>query len=179
MPSPVGHALGGIAAGWLMQPGSPGVWSRETRARTLGFAALGMAADLDLLLGTHRGPTHSLTAALIVGVTAWAILGRDRRSRWLALAAAAAYASHPLLDWLGEDSSPPLGLQVLWPWSAAYLHAPWPIFLAVSRRLRHPELFWVPNVLALARELVILVPVVALVGWWRSRSSSGRRAGRI
>lgn len=177
MPSPVGHALGGIAAGWLVQSRpSPGDGQQRQLTRTLGFACLGMAADLDLLVGPHRGPTHSVTAALLVCLLAWVILRRRPHGDRLVLAAGAAYASHILLDWLGEDSSPPLGLQVLWPWSDAYLHAPWPVFLAVSRRLRHPELFWVPNALALARELAILVPLVVLVGWWRGRLRSGRRA---
>ena len=176
MPSPVGHALGGIAAGWLVQPGpAPHGWRQITSTRTLGFAVLGMAADLDLLLGVHRGPTHSLTAALILGLIAWLMVRGNRHSGRLAMAAGAAYASHVLLDWLGADSSPPLGLQVLWPWSAAYLHAQWPIFLAVSRRLRHPELFWVPNALALARELAILVPLVLVVGWWRGRGAAAQQ----
>jgi hypothetical protein len=175
MPSPIGHALGGIAAGWLIQPrASTGPSSGSAHAATLTFAALGVAADLDLLVGTHRGPSHSVGALLLVGLVAWALLrGRVGGGR-VAVASAAAYGSHILLDWLGSDTSPPIGLLALWPFSSAYYAAPWQIFLAVSRRVHQPELFWRPNALALARELLILGPVVAVVGYGR-RSRPGRR----
>ena len=93
MPSPVGHALGGIAAGWLVQsrPSSCDGAQRQL-TRTLGFAGLGMAADLDLLVGLHRGPTHSLAAALLVSLLAWVILRRPPHGDRLVLAAGAAYA---------------------------------------------------------------------------------------
>jgi tetratricopeptide (TPR) repeat protein len=176
MPSPIGHALGGIAAGWLIQP--PEETSRRGgRTATLAFAILGVAADLDLIVGTHRGPTHSLGAAVMIGLMAWAILRRrtDRAGR-LAGACAAAYGSHILLDWLGSDTSPPIGLPALWPFSLAYYEAPWHVFLAVSRRVHQPELFWLPNARALARELLILLPVVTLVGYVRPKRPRFRRA---
>ena len=64
MPSPVGHALGGIAAGWLLEPEH----TRTTMSRTgqhvatLGLAALGIAADLYLVVGrgADAGPPPSL-----------------------------------------------------------------------------------------------------------------------
>ena len=167
MPSPIGHALGGIAAGWLVQPRPPEPWSRRGRVLTTAFAALGMAADLDLFVGAHRGPSHSVGATAVIGLLAWAALRRSPTATRLALAAAAAYGSHVLLDWLGGDSSPPAGLLALWPLSHAYYQAPWPVFLAVSRRIHQPQLFWTPNILALARELLILLPAVTLAGYAR------------
>ena len=65
MPSPVGHALGGIASGLLV--------SRQPGHRSfILFAVAGAAADLDLLLPMqHRGASHSIGAALLVlGVAA-------------------------------------------------------------------------------------------------------------
>ena len=173
MPSPVGHALGGIAAGWLLQPAGQSPGAR--RGAVLAFAAIAMAADLDLLAGVHRGPTHSLGATLVVALAAWLLLLRRRAAGRWALAAAAAYGSHVLLDWLGSDSSPPIGLQALWPWSGAYHQSPWTLFSAVSRRFRQPELFWLPNTLALARELVILAPIVGIVYFVRRQKVEGRR----
>ena len=35
----------------------------------------------------------------------------------LALATGLAYATHTLLDWLGTDASPPIGIMALWPFS--------------------------------------------------------------
>jgi inner membrane protein len=181
MPSPVGHALGGVAAGWLLEPehtaSAPG--RSRIRLETLGFAALGIAADLDLLVGSHRGATHSVGAVMVVGLVAWlALRRRSRRARW-AIACGGAFGSHVLLDWLGSDTSAPFGLSALWPFSSAYYQAPWSLFPAVSRRIHQPDLFWIPNVLAVGRELVILVPVVVLVGAMTSRTRKNLRTGAI
>src|SRR5690349_9165644 len=122
MPTPVGHALGGLAFGWLLAKTAP---SRATSAPSLVdqlraglrraalFAALGALPDIDLLFRVHSTYTHSLGAALIVSLTVFA-LAPPPRARF-ALACGAAYASHVLLDWLGTDTSPPYGITALWP----------------------------------------------------------------
>lgn len=169
MPSPVGHALGGMAAGWLAEPSRGGGLLR--RRSTRAFAALGMAADLDLIAGAHRGATHSIAAALVVGVAAWLVLRRrNARPGRMVLACTVAYGSHVLLDWLGTDTSAPVGVPALWPISSAYYEAPWHLFEPISRRFSQPALFWMPNIAAVTRELLILVPVVALVWWMRTRA---------
>ncbi|MGH9310652.1 MAG: metal-dependent hydrolase [Vicinamibacterales bacterium] len=153
MPSPIGHALGGAAAG-LAVASMPGIiWQRVAF-----FAVLGMLPDIDLLFGGHRGPTHSLGTSLIAGLT---LLAFTRNPR-LSLASAAAYGSHTLLDWLGSDSSPPIGVMALWPITREYYESSVHVFYAVSRR------YWMPgfvahNVRALAWELVVLVPALAVV----------------
>jgi hypothetical protein len=162
MPSPLGHALAGAAAGWAIA-GSPSArGSFETARRHLWrlgawFAGLGMLPDVDLLLTAHRGPTHSMAAALIVGLAA---LGLTRRGR-LGLAAAAAYATHPLLDWLGSDTSPPIGIMALWPLSQAYFQSDVHLFSAISRRYWMAG-FWEHNLRAIGWELVVLLPPVLL-----------------
>ena len=167
MPSPIGHALAGIACGWGIEATTEG---RRAPARrmTLAFALLGMAPDLDLLTHTHRGPTHSLGAACLVGLAAWLVLrARVARPTAAALACTAAYGSHILLDWLGADTWAPFGITALWPISGAYYQSPWTVFLSVSRQFSRPELFWKPNILALLREIAILGPPVALLWLWR------------
>ena len=125
-----------------------------------------MAPDIDLLVGAHSGPTHGVGAALVVGALAWGVL----RARGVqgggrnAIAIAAAYASHILLDWLGHDTSAPIGIMALWPLSRDYYESPAHVFMAISRRYWLPE-FWTSNLLALARELIILVPIVGAVVW--------------
>src|SRR4051812_50032564 len=117
MPSPIGHAIAGVIVGGLISP------PREHTMRSIAvFAAAGRAADLDLLVGAHSGPSHGLGAAVIVGVVLWVSL-RSRGIRGsvrLALATGLAYASHTLLDWLGTDASPPIGIMALWPLSRNY-----------------------------------------------------------
>jgi membrane-bound metal-dependent hydrolase YbcI (DUF457 family) len=166
LPSPIAHALAGVISGWTIDP--PG---RDVRRPVLIFAAAGMAADLDLLVGAHSGPTHGLGAALIVGAVSWLVLRRARSCpAWRpSCAVAAAYASHTLLDWLGTDSSPPIGIMALWPLSHRYYESPWRVFMAISRRYWLPE-FWTFNIRALGRELVILVPLAVIVVMTRRRT---------
>ena len=138
---------------------------RGAALATAGLYALaGMAADLDLLVGGHRGQSHSLGAAFIAGGVAWAAMrARSSGPRLrLAAAVAAAYASHVLLDWLGSDSRPPIGIMALWPFSDTYSESPLHLFLAISRRYWLTE-FWTYNLRALAREVLILGPIVAAV----------------
>jgi membrane-bound metal-dependent hydrolase YbcI (DUF457 family) len=134
------------------------------------YAAMGMAADLDLLVGAHSGPTHGLGAAIIVGIATWLVLqmrGVTGGAR-TACASAIAYATHTLLDWLGTDSSPPIGIMALWPFSRGYYESSWHVFMAISRRYWLPE-FWTFNIYALARELLILVPIALVVLMTRRR----------
>lgn len=172
MPSPLGHALAGAAAGWAIAASSrrstvSGLWRSG-----LVFAALGMLPDADLLVGAHSGPTHGLGAALIVGLCA-AVL---TRRAWMAIAAGAAYASHTLLDWLGSDSSPPIGIMALWPFSRAYYESRLHLFEAISRRYWLPG-FFEHNVKAVGRELIVLAGPALLSAWMMRRTRQRTAAG--
>lgn len=170
MPSPVGHALAGLTAGWLVagapERGAFGDAGGVRRAVT--FAALGVLPDLDLLVGAHSGPTHGIGAAVIVGLLAAAMASGNGRLR-VALASAAAYGSHILLDWLGSDTSPPIGIMALWPFSRDYFESAWHVFPAVSRRYWQPEMFWSQNLRALMAELAVLAPLLAVTWLTRGR----------
>lgn len=166
MPSPVGHALGGIAAAWMLIPGD------ARRRHAVGAAAiaasLAVAPDLDLLTAVHRGPTHSVGAAVAVGLIA---LAATRNARW-ALAAAVAWGSHVLLDWLGTDTWPPSGVMALWPISRRYFQAGLHLFPAVSRRYGVHG-FWIDNLKAVGVEVCVLLPIAWVV---IARSRAARRA---
>ena len=153
------------------------------------FAVVGVIPDFDLLAAMHRGPTHSLTAAAMAGVAAWmwctAVRARRRGAPGqevrprpgplrLALAVSAAYATHTLLDWLGADTSSPVGIMALWPASRGYYESQRHVFLAISRRYWLPD-FWTLNLYAVAREVAILGPLAAVVVWLRSGSRRGRK----
>ena len=122
------------------------------------FAVCGMLPDIDLLFGAHSGPTHGLGAAAIVGLLTFTMM----RSRRFGVAAAAAYASHTLLDWLGSDSSPPIGIMALWPATREYFKSDLHLFQAISRRYGTPG-FWEHNLSAVAWELLILLPPFLLL----------------
>ena len=163
MPTPIGHALAGLAVA--------GVSRGEGRFRAGQVAFLvfcATAPDLDLALrfldgvNHHRGPTHSLGAALIAAVAALAL----RRAGVGApgpIAVGAAWASHVLLDFLGRDTTLPYGEMALWPFSEAFFISPVAVFLDIPRSfsaeaIRH-------NLAAAALEIAIVGPIAALC--WR------------
>ena len=169
MPSPVGHALGGLAVG-LLASSRPG-W------RLLAVCAVVAALpDADFLLPMqHRGPSHSVGAAAAAGVLAFIglkLASHKHDASWLALIMAAAYGTHVLFDWLGADSSEPRGLMALWPFSSAFYISDLNVFDSVDRRYGLDG-FWKKNAIAGLRELLILVPLV--VAAWFARSRRQRR----
>lgn len=151
------------------------------------FGCAGMAPDLDLLVGAHRGPTHGLGAAVLAGGLSLLLApmadsrpaspaqahSRASPGRLLfACAVALAYASHTLLDWLGHDTTPPTGIMALWPISRAYYESSVHLFDAISRRYWLPG-FWQHNLVAMTRELTIIVPILGAIYVLRRRPESG------
>ncbi len=156
--------MGGAIAGGLVAGRS------APRLALLGFAAAGAVADLDLLAGVHSGPTHSVFAALTAGLIGWMAWGRPARAPApfrLGVAVAAAYATHPLLDWLSTDTTAPMGIMALWPLSSDHYLSPFRIFLPVSRRYWLIDAWWL-NLRAVIREVLILGPLLWVVWWIRA-----------
>jgi membrane-bound metal-dependent hydrolase YbcI (DUF457 family) len=187
MPSPLGHALAGVSAAWLvggrLPPGlprrlvlpildraSPSL-SIEASGRAIEvalFAAVGAAPDLDLLFGAHSTYTHSVGAILAVSLLTVAVVGT--RHWRIALAVGAAWASHVLLDWLGSDTTPPIGIMALWPFTSGYYQSPLNVFDAISRRYWLPDQFIIGNLRAALKELILLGPLAWAAYARRSRS---------
>jgi membrane-bound metal-dependent hydrolase YbcI (DUF457 family) len=133
------------------------------------FVALGLAPDLDLLVGRHSAETHSIGAAAVVAsLAAW--------RRWPAavtpwriwLAVFLAWCTHPLLDSMGRDGTPPRGIMAFWPLSSEYILSPLQVFEAISRQ------YWLDgfvrhNTVAVLREVMLLAPALVVVWWWRQR----------
>lgn len=165
MPSPVGHALGGVIVGSLVL--------RRPRWLVLGVCAAAAALpDVDLLLPiAHRGPTHSLAAGACVFAVAWLVAGRrgGRGGRRWAGALALAVLSHALFDWLGEDSSTPRGVMALWPFSQSFYVSDVNLFAAADRRYWLPGV-WRRNMFTLLREILVLGPLT----WLMLRRNRGR-----
>ncbi len=172
MPSPIGHALGALAAGWAVLPAPPPPsatagrrWLERPALRQGALVvAVALLPDLDLLLGAHSQWTHSVGAVGLVFLAAW-LAGRGRHPR-LAAALALAYATHPLLDWLGQDGTPPYGVMGAWPFSTRFFYSGADLFTGISRR------YWLPgflahNLAAVAREVVLLTPPTLAAWWWQ------------
>jgi len=233
MPSPIGHALSGVAIAWTASLAEP----PDNSGRTLSdrwlpiYMALAAAPDLDLLVhGAHRTATHSVTAMLLVTIVAAVVTGQVTRlrasrfggqapgrasrlggqapgrawrfggqapgrasrgggqapvrasrfaalARWrVALLCGLSYGSHLLLDWLAADNYPPRGIQLLWPFSRRWFISDVDLFRQTARQ----EFFTAPiirqNVVAVAQECLILLPILALIACARLRQ---RRQLRI
>jgi len=153
VPSPVGHALGGLIVGEVLAPSA-----------LLICAVAGVLPDVDFAWGGHNRQTHSLGAALIAGavVFAW------KRNPRLALAVTLSWVSHVLFDWLGSDDTPPLGVMALWPLNSNFYFADAFVFEAISRR------YWLDNFIphnawAVFKEILILGPIAFIAFLWRAR----------
>jgi membrane-bound metal-dependent hydrolase YbcI (DUF457 family) len=191
MPSPFGHSLAGLAVAWAadllpgerawrVAPATASWYRRAGNGLTAACALLAIAPDLDLGFTTHRTYTHSVGAVIVVGLIAFAIAdwrarhaGAPKARRRVGLMCAAAYASHLLLDWLGVDLYPPPGLQVLWPFDSGWYISGLDLF----GQTRREHLFTWPvieqNLLAIAQEMAILVPVSAALWLVRVKTLAG------
>ena len=187
MPSPFGHFLGGIGAGVAAatlaarargthkaQIGQRygGVRRDATRLRNvLLLGALGTLPDIDFLFGAHSMYTHSVGITAGIGC-ATLLLTRERQ--WVAAAAAsAAYASHIVLDWLGSDSVPPIGIMALWPFLSGFYQSDLHWFPPIRREYWLDD-FVMYTIRTLVFELAVLGPVAALAIWNDKRAAGGR-----
>lgn len=130
-------------------------------------ALAGVLPDVDFAWGGHNRETHSLGAAIIAGLIVYA-WKKDLR---LAVAAALAWSTHVLFDWLGSDDTPPLGVMALWPLNSNFYFANAFVFEAISRR------YWLDNFLthnawAVTKEIVMLGPLAFIAFRWRGRRRS-------
>jgi inner membrane protein len=185
MPSPIGHALAGLATAWALAPETDLVGPTTSSAlkNRLVLACAGLAAlpDIDLVLPfRHRTVTHSVGAVIVVMIIAAIVTGRVTRRRVAPTVTlcGAAYATHLLLDWLAADRFFPYGLQALWPFSDRFFISGWDIF-AQTERLRllsGPVLR--QNGAAIAGELAILGPIVLAI-WLIRVKPAARLAAEV
>jgi membrane-bound metal-dependent hydrolase YbcI (DUF457 family) len=186
MPTPLGHSLAGLA----IQFASTGTRVRRTWPSTLLLIALANIPDIDFLPGYaigrpaayHWGPTHSFTAAVLVGGIAGLVLGA-KNGRYLvsSILTTSAYASHIMLDLLfGQTRSPSLGLQVFWPFSTERFLLPWHVFRMAPISINASPittLFSVEMLPVIARELIVMLPVVFL-SWVLARTRNNNELTR-
>jgi membrane-bound metal-dependent hydrolase YbcI (DUF457 family) len=179
------HTTAGYLAYEVVRP--PGL---HRPALLLAAVTLANGPDLDFLPGLvlghagvyHRGVTHTLGAVVVVGAAVALATGLAgcrrpvvvRAAAW----AAAAYASHLLLDYLTADAVPPYGGRFLWPLSDAYYLAPTPVLDQViidsSGRAAFVASLLTPQALGVwGRELACLAATVALVHGVRRDAPAG------
>lgn len=173
MPSPLGHAMAGVIVAWssehLPSPFRPAV--RLSAPLVMACVLVALAPDLDLLSQPlHRTGSHSLVAVALMTIVAAAV------TRWvtgrvdwrIAALCGAAYGSHVLLDWMGEDFYAPRGVQLLWPFSDTWFISEWDLFRRTQRSNPLSLLTMTHNLWTAAQEIVILGPIL-LILWMAQR----------
>lgn len=178
MPSPVGHALAGLAVAVAAQPSV--ARARMFPPLAIGAMLFAVSPDADLVYPDgHRIATHSVTAVVLVAALVAAV-GRWRLGRvpWrTTLVLSGAYGTHVLADWLGADTGPPSGIRLWWPWSDRWFVSGLDWF----RRIDRTDPFTLPviqmNLIAVAQEIAIIGPVLMLAWLVRRASSPGGHHG--
>ncbi len=136
----------------------------------LASVASACLADIDFGIGfllgrnVHHYFTHSLGFTLLFAGAAYS-LSRERAFNTLVLGAS--YLSHVLLDLLSKDTAAPYGVELLWPLSSEFYISPILVFDDIWRGTL-AKLFSLHNWLAVAREVLVVGPLAAIVAlWWR------------
>jgi membrane-bound metal-dependent hydrolase YbcI (DUF457 family) len=185
MPSPIGHALAGLAVASAADRILPSRYRDPAVSGVLiiSCVALAVAPDLDLIYpSSHRTMTHSVFATGLVTIVAAAVTGWvTGRVDWrLAITCGFAHASHILVDWMGQDLATPAGLQILWPFSDRWFISGWEIFRATQRHDPFSVATMIHNLKTGALELAIFVPLVlALRFAGRSGKDEGQARGVV
>jgi membrane-bound metal-dependent hydrolase YbcI (DUF457 family) len=184
MPTPIGHALAGVLTSWvvdLIRPSRPAdsIPAGRTGSMRAGWrlaltcAVLAALPDIDLLFKGHRTITHSIGAVMIVGAAAAVLAARAGRPVGrITLMCASAYASHAFLDWLAVDWTMPRGVQALWPFDRHWYISGWDLFGPTERRHVFTAAAIRRNASAVARELVMLAPLLVIAWSVRRRRQS-------
>jgi inner membrane protein len=167
----IGHVAIGLAARRVHQGSTP---ARSILASAVGWSALSLLPDVDVIAFAlripyaapwgHRGATHSLAFAVLVGLVAALVL---RLGRWpvlrTSLLVTAVVASHGIVDAFTDGG---LGTALLWPLSNQRFFAPWrPIPVApIGLRFLSAR-----GLRVAAVELVLFAPFFLYALWPRRR----------
>ena len=186
MPSPIGHAIAGVAVAWAADlipgnrtgrtaPPSASWYRRAGNGLTLTCAFLAIAPDLDLLVdGSHRSISHSLAAATAAGlVAAFAAAFTRRPVARIALMCTAAWTTHLVLDWMSVDKLyAPYGIQLLWPLDRWFISG-WDIFPGTERHNIFSAAAIMTNAKSAVIELIVLGPIAVVLWLVRVKALAG------
>jgi inner membrane protein len=179
VPSPAGHTLIGLCGFLLTQR----YIIRQKQLWLLGGCVLlSLLPDFDvvpgLLLGDprlfHRQGSHSVTSAALVGLLIGCLARWWRfNGRWWGIWGGSLYLSHIILDTFVDDPSPPFGVQLLWPFSDAYVISsvtPLPRFDYFDPDIGFIQtMLSVHSLVAMIQEITFLSPLLAIAWYWQRR----------
>lgn len=170
MPTPVAHSLIGIA---LFQTRTVTFFKNDWLT-VLFFISLANMPDLDFIPGLlkgkpnmyHQGYSHTLGAALLVGLVGGYLFGKHNGSIFRSSCIVClAYYSHMMLDYCNQDGRFPYGVMLFWPFADTFFMAPFAFFDPVMKSASSAN--WLQSVLSMhnlkvaIKELVMMGPIAA------------------
>ncbi len=175
MPSPIAHSVSGYVLARLPVVKSiipSRLWPITPAAALYGLFVANLP-DLDFLgqlltgLRLHRGPSHSLLAALIVSaLLAWIVHYYRRQSSYslLFILTLGIYGSHLLLDLFTAGGR---GIPLLWPLSSQYFRSPFALFPAVH----HSHGLWDnSHLIFISAEILYSLILLSGLQLWKARA---------
>ena len=159
MPSPFGHALGGVLTAWLADLVPTRRSPRPARHPESWFQRAGDGLTVACAV--------LAAVCLVACATALVCVVRGGPLARIIWTCTAAYASHLLLDWTAVDKTVPRGVQLLWPFDHRFYISGWNVFRQTERRGLFSLRTMTTNGVALMQEIAILLP--PLVAVWLIR----------
>lgn len=144
MPMPIAHSAAGFA-GYLALHDKKSAAPIKQELFLLGLCLfLANLPDLDFIPGFiygepgkfHHGPSHSIFISLLITLICYRLLKNRLKSiakKRFFVCFLLALFSHPLLDFLSEDTSIPFGVPLFWPLDCNYYISSLPFFQDVQR----------------------------------------------
>ncbi|OVE73706.1 hypothetical protein BVX93_01000 [bacterium B13(2017)] len=170
MSLPVGHSL----AGYIFYDYKPLLFFNRAWHSFLFIVMLSNLPDIDFLPGLivgepnlyHHGISHSLGAALVVGIIFGFIFKKKTNFFTVFFFTSSIYYSHVLIDFFTEDLRKPIGIMLFWPLNDIYYSSPVPLFAKTIRASTtkdfFPSLFNLHNFLAIIREVIVMSVVILI-----------------
>ncbi len=172
MPSPLAHIGLALALRAAVLPAAP-VWGPDAWRALLCVSFASIAPDLDVLpllisgdgVGAHRGPSHSVLGAALIGLILSVITGLRGKERAVVVLVS---ALHVLLDWSTGEPGAPIRYGVPWAWpfssERAMSSVPWFGVFHIDSSEGLGAMFSVAALPVYGREL-LTVGVAGLLAW--------------
>jgi inner membrane protein len=173
MPSSVGHSLLGFSIYLIF---NKKINLRQNWKIILLYIFCANIPDLDLLPGAlkgdinkyHHGITHTLGFSIFLALIVALVLKIKKSNKILFpfLLTFLLPFSHIALDLFAQDTRSPYGVMLLWPFTNQYFVS-FPLFLQILRGPSWLSIFNSANVGALLRELIIFLPIIGILYFFR------------